>query len=98
MLMCCELSTKILRKDTVLDQLKLAFGQDRANFQNIATRLLLGNIVITQYNKKTYRIDDILWNAKPSDTFDVSVLDLIIRPQLIFLPFTVESKTVVALK
>ncbi|CAB4062070.1 AUB [Lepeophtheirus salmonis] len=37
--------------------------------RNAATRLLLGEIVITRYNNKTYKIDDIDWNTTPSSTF-----------------------------
>ena len=30
----------------------------------------VGLTVMTQYNKKAYRIDDINWDGKPSDTFE----------------------------
>ena len=32
-------------------------------------KALLGAIVLTRYNNKCYRIDDIDWNLKPSSTF-----------------------------
>ena len=46
------------------------------------TRILLGNIVITRYNNKTYKIDDIDFNDNPGRTFDVSsfsFLDIFIK-------------------
>jgi len=74
MLFCCELSTKVLRTDTALDQLKIAHKDSRGNMAQLKTaagRLLIGNIVITKYNNKTYRIDDIDWNKNPETrTFD----------------------------
>jgi len=66
-MLCCEVSTKILRTDTVMDQLMSCVrGQGG---KQMAQKLLLGAIVMTKYNNKTYRIDDILWDKSPSDTF-----------------------------
>jgi len=63
-LLCCETTSKIIRTDTVYDQLK-AGARDRDR----VTKLLLGSIVLTRYNNKTYRIDEISWDKKPADTF-----------------------------
>jgi len=63
----CEVSTKILRTDTVMDQMMQCMkGQGG---RQMAQKLLLGAIVMTKYNNKTYRIDDILWDKTASDTF-----------------------------
>jgi hypothetical protein len=72
LLLCCEISNKILRTDTVLDQLKIAYQKDKTNYQNVATKLLLGQIIITRYNNKTYKIDDIIWTDNPMKSFNVS--------------------------
>ncbi len=32
-------------------------------------RALIGTVVLTRYNNKTYKIDDILWDKTPLDTF-----------------------------
>lgn len=40
------------------DPWKKAFEQD-----------VLGKIVMTRYNKMTYRVDDVNWNMTPLDTF-----------------------------
>lgn len=39
------------------------------NFQEEATRQLVGTVVVTRYNNRTYRIDDIAWNKNPKSTF-----------------------------
>jgi len=67
MMLCCELSTKVLRTDTCYDQFKVAAKGDLK--RNI-TRILLGNIVITRYNNKTYKVDDIDFNDNPGRTFN----------------------------
>ncbi len=33
--------------------------------------MLLGCIVITRYNNKTYKVDDILWKNNPTNSFPV---------------------------
>jgi len=66
-LLMCAASTKIIRTDTVMDQMKLCMkGQGG---KEAVAKTLLGCIVMTRYNNKTYRIDDIDWNKKPSDKF-----------------------------
>lgn len=43
--------------------------QKRDNFQSECIKQLVGSIVLTRYNNRTYRIDDIMWAKSPSDTF-----------------------------
>lgn len=45
------------------------YCRSRENFQDECTKELLGSIVITRYNNRTYRVDDIEWNKSPNDTF-----------------------------
>lgn len=71
-LLCVEISHKILRTDTVLDQIGDIFQKTKGgpNFHSDVEKALLGAIIITRYNNKTYRIDEIAWDKKPTDTFD----------------------------
>ena len=71
-LLCCDVSHKILRTDTVLEQMEEVLNKDRANFRTSSEKLLLGQIIMTRYNAKTYRIDDISWDKKPTDSFESS--------------------------
>lgn len=68
-LLCADVSHKILRQDTVWDFLDDLYRSRRGNFHENATKTLIGEIVLTRYNNKTYRIDDINWEANPSQTF-----------------------------
>ncbi|XP_059156586.1 piwi-like protein 1 [Physella acuta] len=64
---------KILRFDTFLDSLYMLFQSCNKNleeFHKRATKELVGSIVMTRYNNKTYRVDDINWNARATDTFE----------------------------
>ena len=47
-MMCCELGNKILRTDTVLDQMAEARRRGGATFKVTAEKLLLGAIVMTR--------------------------------------------------
>jgi len=67
--MQCSVSHKIVRTDTVLSRLQGFYRADPNGYKEAAARALLGEIVMTKYNNKTYRIDDIDWNVHPSDTF-----------------------------
>uniref|UniRef100_A0A4W3JSP7 Piwi-like RNA-mediated gene silencing 1 n=1 Tax=Callorhinchus milii TaxID=7868 RepID=A0A4W3JSP7_CALMI len=69
-MLCADVSHKILRSETVLDvmyQLYEQFGEYR--FQEACSKELVGVIVLTRYNNKTYRIDDIDWIQNPKNTF-----------------------------
>lgn len=69
-LLCAEVSHKMMRIDTVLDILYDLYEKNQKNFYDVAAREIIGQIVLTRYNNKTYRIDDIEWKENPSHTFD----------------------------
>ena len=70
MLLCCEISHKVLRTDTVYEQIQNIVKRGGNNVRRDCEKLLLGTIVMTRYNNKTYRIDDINWDMRPSDSFE----------------------------
>ena len=43
--------------------------QGQANYRTWVEKALLGAVVITRYNNRTYRIDDIAWEKHPADEF-----------------------------
>ncbi|XP_019949653.2 piwi-like protein 2 [Paralichthys olivaceus] len=67
--LCVDVTHKVLRNDSVLDVMNVLYQQSRENFQDECTKELIGSIVITRYNNRTYRIDGIEWNKSPRDTF-----------------------------
>ncbi|XP_074493451.1 piwi-like protein 2 isoform X2 [Sebastes fasciatus] len=64
-----DVSHKVLRNDSVLNIMNMLYQQSKENFQDECTKELIGSIVITRYNNRTYRIDAIEWNKSPKDTF-----------------------------
>ena len=45
------------------------YSSNQHRFQEEATRQLVGSVVLTRYNNRTYRIDDIAWDKNPQSTF-----------------------------
>lgn len=48
------------------------YQQSRESFQDECLKELVGSIVITRYNNRTYRIDDIEWTKSPKDAFTLA--------------------------
>lgn len=73
-MLCADVAHKVLRMQTVLEFLYEIYGQcrNKATFYDDAKKKMLGEIVLTCYNNKTYRVDDIAWDKHPSDTFEKS--------------------------
>ncbi|TEA34660.1 hypothetical protein DBR06_SOUSAS23810011, partial [Sousa chinensis] len=70
LLFCADVSYKILRNETVLEFMTdLCHKTGMSCFTQTCEKQLIGLIVITRYNNKTYRIDDIDWSVKPTHTF-----------------------------
>uniref|UniRef100_A0A3Q3VLJ3 Piwi-like protein 1 n=1 Tax=Mola mola TaxID=94237 RepID=A0A3Q3VLJ3_MOLML len=69
-MMCTDVSHRVLRSETVLDfmgSLRQQCGNQR--FPEFCAKELIGLIVLTKYNNKTYRVDDIAWDHTPNNTF-----------------------------
>lgn len=58
-----------MRAETLLDIIRKIQAEER-DYRTAAQRKLLGQVVLTDYNNKTYRIDDIEFDKSPSHTFD----------------------------
>ena len=69
MMLCCEITHKVLRTDTVLEMIESIHRRGGTSFRANVEKALLGTIVMTRYNNKTYKIDDINWDMSPKSTF-----------------------------
>ncbi|KAI4537847.1 hypothetical protein MG293_012710 [Ovis ammon polii] len=70
LLLSADVSYKILRNETVLEFMTdLCRKSSVSCFTQTCEKQLIGLIVLTRYNNKTYRIDDIDWSVKPTHTF-----------------------------
>ncbi|KAK2102947.1 Piwi-like protein 1 [Saguinus oedipus] len=69
-MLCTDVSHKVLRSETVLDFMFNFYHQtEEHKFQEQVSKELIGLIVLTKYNNKTYRVDDIDWDQNPKSTF-----------------------------
>jgi len=66
--MCAELNHKVLRKDTAYDVLRDC-QRDGRDFQRNYLQKMIGAVVMTPYNNKTYRVDDVRFDMSPNSKF-----------------------------
>ncbi|XP_063820686.1 piwi-like protein 1 isoform X3 [Pseudophryne corroboree] len=72
-MLCIDVSHKVLRSETVLDVMYNLYSRvGPHNFHDACSKELIGQIVLTKYNNRTYRIDDINWDFTPEQTFKKS--------------------------
>lgn len=72
LMLMADASHKVLRKETILDVMYSLYKKDISRFQDESMKTIIGSVVLTRYNNKTYRIDDISWEMTPKDTFQSS--------------------------
>lgn len=70
LLLCCEVTHRVLRTSTALEMMRNLFRTDKNNFKQNALKQLVGCVVLTRYNNKPYRIDDINFNQNALSTFE----------------------------
>ncbi|NWU61322.1 PIWL1 protein, partial [Pterocles burchelli] len=69
-MLCTDVSHKVLRSETVLDFMYSLYDKvEEERFRDACAKELIGLIVLTKYNNRTYRVDDIDWDASPQHTF-----------------------------
>ncbi|XP_029174895.1 piwi-like protein Siwi isoform X2 [Nylanderia fulva] len=68
-LMCAEITSKVMRLDTLGDTLSTCYNQNRAQYKENFASTVIGTVVLTDYNNNTYRIEDVDFNTTPSSTF-----------------------------
>lgn len=63
---------RVLCQTTVYDKLTEAYANRRSpDWKKDAEKALIGAVVLTKYNNKSYRIDDIDFDQNPSRTFNM---------------------------
>jgi len=60
---------KVIRTDTVLDFIHELKNKCRGDLQEEVKKCLIGTTVMTSYNKRTYKIDDVDFSMSLEDTF-----------------------------
>ena len=66
----CDVSHRILRQETVLELMKNIYNHKKGgDWQSEIQRQLIGEMVLTRYNHRVYRIDEVDFKKCPTDTF-----------------------------
>ncbi|KAG5670554.1 hypothetical protein PVAND_000808 [Polypedilum vanderplanki] len=68
LMLLLDVSHRVLSQKTVLEFFKECI-QKTDNWKDMAKKGVVGNIVLTRYNNKSYRIDDIDFSQNPLSTF-----------------------------
>ncbi|CAB3376469.1 Hypothetical predicted protein [Cloeon dipterum] len=69
-LMCTRITHKVMRTDTVLD-LMASTQRKGGNWQKAFCDAALGLVVMTDYNSRTYRVDDVDFEVTPKSKFSM---------------------------
>ncbi|XP_034669436.1 protein argonaute-3 [Drosophila subobscura] len=69
LMLCCDVSHRILCQKTVLDMLIEIYQQNSSSYQELAKKTLIGNIVLTRYNNRTYKISEVCFDQSPQSVF-----------------------------
>lgn len=59
-----------MRQETVYDILRSCSNNNGDGWQEVFKREIIGSVVLTDYNNRTYRVDDVDFSSTPSSTFD----------------------------
>ncbi|XP_071439350.1 piwi-like protein Ago3 [Hetaerina americana] len=67
--LCLDNSHRVLRSITVLDMMNQVLRHNPRNFRQVMTNDVLGHTILTRYNNRTYRVDEIKWDMTPQSKF-----------------------------
>lgn len=73
MLVCCEVSHRVMRKETaynVLEEISRRHNNNKSDWQEEFRREIIGSVVLTDYNNRTYRIDEVDFTKSPTSKFN----------------------------
>ena len=93
LLLCVDISHRILHRTSVLDQLKMVMGgqgglrDSTAQNRYLAVKHFVGASVLARYSKVTYRVDDINFEASPLSVFEVGSSNSQNRTTMTFLEY-----------
>ncbi|XP_067630737.1 protein aubergine [Eurosta solidaginis] len=68
-MLCAEIAHKVMRTDNLLQIMNEVIAQSHTDYQSVFKKEVVGTIVLTDYNNKTYRIDDVDFESTPSSKF-----------------------------
>lgn len=70
LMLCLDTQHRVLRTVNVLELLREYRSIYKERFKETVSNHIIGSVILTRYNHKTYVIDEILWDNTPRDTFE----------------------------
>ncbi|XP_069353590.1 piwi-like protein 3 [Eulemur rufifrons] len=70
--LCADVNHKLIRIQTAYDLMNKIATDNKERIREKIADELVGSIVMTRYNNRTYRVDGIAWERTPKDTFEKS--------------------------
>ncbi|TGZ48140.1 piwi-like protein Ago3 [Temnothorax longispinosus] len=67
--LCLDAKHRVMRTETVRDLIREIYHKAQYNYKDAVINEIVGSSVLTRYNNKTYRIDDIEWDKTPRYVF-----------------------------
>ncbi|XP_035744235.1 piwi-like protein Ago3 [Vespa mandarinia] len=68
--LCIDAKHRVMRMETVRDLIIEFHEKNQEHYKDYITMEVVGSSVLTRYNNKTYRIDDIAWDKNPMFEFE----------------------------
>ncbi|KAL9925541.1 protein aubergine-like [Glossina fuscipes fuscipes] len=74
-LLCAEITHKVMRTDTIY-QILTETAKEGKDYKTTFAQRVIGTVVLTDYNNKTYRVDDINFELSPLSKFSTKDGDI----------------------
>ncbi|GLV39996.1 Argonaute 3 [Carabus blaptoides fortunei] len=71
-MLCLDVQHRVLRTQNALEVILNIIEREKQRYKQVVEKTMIGSSVLTRYNNKTYIIDDIMWDANPTNKFETS--------------------------
>ncbi|KAL0126990.1 hypothetical protein PUN28_005374 [Cardiocondyla obscurior] len=67
--LCLDARHRVMRTETIRDVIREIYQRSQYDYKDNVMKAIIGSSVLTRYNNRTYRIDDIAWDKTPMYEF-----------------------------
>lgn len=72
LMLCLDVAHRLLRTQTVLEYMAEVMQTQRDRAKDTISKALIGSVVMTQYNNRSYVVHDICWDVTPQSAFNTA--------------------------
>lgn len=70
LMLCLDVAHRLLRTQSALEYMQDVLQTQRARAKEIISKGLVGSVVLTHYNNRSYVVHDIYWELNPTSAFE----------------------------